>query len=144
MLKATDFLCFWNSWVVATHVVVAGRSALLLLLLMLLEGTLRFLQPTKSFAFLTTNQSRDKRSRDTREQVSKLLSFSILFLSSSCRVKKKKKQKHYSAALAGVVALSDIIVTLRGPVRCRTSQQHTARSSVLPAIAATLRGPACC
>jgi hypothetical protein len=32
-----------------------------------------------SFAFLTTNQTRDKRSRDTREQVSKLLSFSHSF-----------------------------------------------------------------
>ncbi len=145
MLKATDFLCFWNSWVVATRVVAAGRRALLLLLLVLLEGALRFLQPTKSFAFLTTNQSKDKQSRDTREQVSKLLSFSILFLSLSCRVKnKKQKQKHCSAALAGVVVLSDIAATLRGPARCQTSQQHTARFSALSAIVATLRGPARC
>jgi hypothetical protein len=111
----------------------------------LLEGALRFLQPTKSFAFLTTNQSKDKQSRDTREQVSKLLSFSILFLSLSCRVKnKKQKQKHCSAALAGVVVLSDIAATLRGPARCQTSQQHTARFSALSAIVATLRGPARC
>ncbi len=99
-----------------------------------------------SFAFLTTNQSRDKRSRDTREQVSKLLSFSILFLEDFklSGKKKKKKQKHCNAALAGVVALSNIAVTLRGPARCRTSQQHTARSNALPAIAATLRGPVHC
>ncbi len=47
MLKTTNFLCFWNSWVVATRVVAVGRSALLLLLLVLLEGALCFLQPTK-------------------------------------------------------------------------------------------------
>jgi hypothetical protein len=89
-----------------------------------------------SFAFLTTNQSRDKRSRDTREQVSKLLSFShsfSLFKLSGI----KKKQKRCNATLAGVVALLDIAATLRGPARCRTSQQHNARSSALLAIAVT-------
>jgi hypothetical protein len=98
-----------------------------------------------SFTFLTTNQSKDKRSRDTREQVSKLLSFSHSFsLFKLSGKKKKKKQKRCSAALAGVVALSDIAATLRGPTRYRTSQQHAARSSALSAIAATLRGPARC
>jgi hypothetical protein len=46
--------------------------------------------------------------------------------------------------LAGVVALSDIAATLRGPARCRTSQQHAARSSALSAITTTPRGPARC
>jgi hypothetical protein len=41
-------------------------------------------------------------------------------------------------------ALPDIAATLQGPTRCRTLQQHAARSSALSAIAATLRGPMCC
>ncbi len=142
MLKATDFLCFWNSWVVATRVVVAGRSALLLLLLALLEGALRFLQPTKSFAFLTTNQSRDKRSRDTRKQVSKLLSFSILFLSSSCRVKKKTKtlQRSVGRSCSAVghrsntprpSALPDIAATHREVQRAAGHRSNVVTSSAL-------------
>jgi len=133
MLKATNFLCFWNSWVVATRVVAVGRSALLLLLLVLLEGALHFLQPTKA----GTNKVGTLESRCQNFSLSP-----ILFFFSSCWV--KKKQKRCSAALAGVVVLSDIATTLRGPARCRTLQQHAARSSVLSAIAATLRRPARC
>jgi hypothetical protein len=90
-----------------------------------------------SFAFLTTNQSRDKRSRDTREQVSKLLSFSHSFSLFKLSGKKKKNKNV-------VVVLSDIAATLRGPMRCRTSQQHVARSNALSAIAATLQRPVRC
>ncbi len=97
---------------------------------------MRFLQPTKA----RTNEVGTLESRCQNFSLSP-----ILFLSSSCRVKNKKtKQKRCSAALAGVVVLSDIAATLRGPACCRTSQQHAARSSALSAIAATSRGPARC
>jgi len=108
---------------------------LLLLLLVLLEGALRFLQPTKA----RTNEVGTLESRCQNFSLSP-----ILFLSSSCQVKKNKKQKRCSAALVGVVALSDITATFRGLARYRTSQQHAARSSALSAIAATPRGPARC
>jgi hypothetical protein len=95
----------------------------------------------RSFAFLTTNQSKDKRSWDTREQVSKLLSFSHSF--SLFKLSGKKKNKLIKKkTLQRSVGRSCSVVghrnTLRGLARYRTSQQHAARSSVLPAIAATL------
>jgi hypothetical protein len=70
----------------------------------LLEGALRFLQPTKA----GTNEV------GTLDNMCQNFSLSpILFFSSSCRVKtKKQKQERCSAALAEVVALSDIAATL--------------------------------
>jgi hypothetical protein len=87
----------------------------------------------------------DKRSRDTRKQVSKLLSFFLPFFFSLQVVNyKNKKQKHCNALLA------------KTTTRCRTSQQRcevqrvaaTApgcrSSTVLLAIAAAMRSPAHC
>jgi hypothetical protein len=84
-----------------------------------------------SFAFLTTNQSKDKRSRDTREQVSKLLSFSHSFSLFKLSSKKKTKTK----TLQRSVGRSCSAVGHRNNVP---------RPSALSAIAVTLRGPACC
>ncbi len=88
-----------------------------------------------SFAFLTTNQSKDKRSRDTRKQVSKLLSFSHFFslfkLSGKKKTKTKTLQRSVGRSCSDVghrnnvprpSALSAIAVTLRGPARCWPSQ----------------------
>jgi hypothetical protein len=104
-----------------------------------------------SFAFLTTNQSRDKRSRDNREQVSKLFSFSHSFSLFKLSGKKKKNRNcsaigHHSNA-PRPSALPDIAVTCCEVQRAAGHRSNVARSSALLAIAATLRRPApqeCC
>jgi hypothetical protein len=118
------------------------KDALLLLLLVLLEGALRFLQPTKA----GTNEVGTIESRCQNFSLSP-----ILFLSSSCRVKKKKNRNcsaigHHSNA-PRPSALPDIVVTCCEVQRAAGHRSNVARSSALLAIAATLRRPApqeCC
>jgi hypothetical protein len=82
----------------------------------LLEGALRFLQPTKA------------RTNEVGTLKSKCQNFSlspILFLSSSCQVKKKKKKKTLQRNVGrSYSAVGHRSNTLRGPARCRPSQQR--------------------
>jgi len=69
--------------------------------------------------------SYNQQSRGTREQVSKLLSFSrsFSFLKLSSKKKLKKKKKRYSVARSN--ALPTIVVaTPRGAARCRPAPQQ--------------------
>jgi hypothetical protein len=87
------------------------------LLLVLLEG-----------ACICNNQrSRDKRSRDTGEQVSKLLSFSHYF--SLLKLSSKKKKKN--------VARSSLLLAITTALRGRSSAANC--NALLASVAAALR-----
>jgi hypothetical protein len=92
-----------------------------------------------SFTFLTTNQAGTNEVGTPESRCQNFFLSPILFLSSSCWVKKKKKKPKTLQRNVGrsYSALLDITATLRGPMRCRSNV-------ALLAIAATLRGPARC